>query len=356
MEEAEQNKSEQPSQHKLSQARRKGSVARGMDLGVVAALAAFGGYFWLQGPKLAARIGEAARAALTIAPQVTPSPNQMLTVTGKVLSQAGAPLLTMAAIIFLVVLAVEALQTGVVFTTEPLRPDFSRLSPAKGLKRVFTVRMLVETAKSLLKLAVYGSIAVLVVREAAAAAASVADASSLTDAMRRTGSRLLMLFVVAGVGLAVLDQLIVRRDFLKKMRMSRREVRREARDREGEPRLKQRRKQLHGELLKQSQSLRNVRGADVLITNPTHFAVALRYDSRTMAAPTVVSQGAHQVAGRLRGLAFAHGVTVVSNPPLARALFRCAFLREVPEALYPLVADVYRTTKAAREQGSAGHA
>jgi flagellar biosynthetic protein FlhB len=126
------------------------------------------------------------------------------------------------------------------------------------------------------------------------------------------------------------------------MRMSRRDVRREARDREGDPRLKQRRKQLHREFAKSSESLRNLRGADVLITNPTHFAVALRYDPKTMLAPVVVSRGAHAFALRLRRTAFLYGVVIVREPALARALFRCDLNQPVPEALFSPVAAIYR--------------
>src|SRR5262249_26525415 len=144
--------------------------------------------------------------------------------------------------------------------------------------------------KTLLKFGAYVTLAGLVIRDVVSEAASLTDGARLAEALGRVGLHLVLLCLGAALAFAVLDQIIARRDFGKKMRMSRREVRREHRDREGDARLKQRRKELHKEFARSSQSLRGVRGADVLITNPTHFAVALRYAPSTMAAPTIVSR------------------------------------------------------------------
>lgn len=351
-ENTEQNRSEQPTAHKLKKGREKGSIARGMDLGFLTALAAFLGYLWVTGPALAVRISRSAEQALVMAPQVLDSPNAILAVTGGVLLEVAKPLAFMSAVIFLVVLVFEVIQTGVIFTAEPLRPDFSRLSPAKGFKRVFSIRMLVETGKNILKMGVYVTITYLVIRHAMKAdIAAVADARGLTTALHQTGLKLLGFFLLGAILFAIFDQMIVRREFLKQMRMSRREVKRESRDREGEPRMKQRRKQLHAEFVKLSESLRNIRGADVLITNPSHFAVALKYVPEAMAAPVIVSRGSHQFAQRLKRLAFVYGVVIVQNPPLARALYRLGEINgPVPEALYQQVADIYLDMR--RKSGS----
>ncbi|MDR3508528.1 MAG: EscU/YscU/HrcU family type III secretion system export apparatus switch protein [Caulobacteraceae bacterium] len=352
MSDAEQNRSEQATPFKLAKAREKGTVARGADLGFLTALAAFCGYGWIAGAGLEARITDGARQALAGAPQILASPNEILAVTGLVLSAMVRPVAFMAAVIFVVVLVFEILQTGPVFSA--LKLDFSRLNPATGLKRVVSVRLLIETAKNIFKLGLYVGLAYVVMRQARAQAfASITDARGLAEGLSHFGFRLLVLFLAAALLFAALDQLIVRRDFQKKMRMSRREVRRERRDREGEPRMKQRRKQLHAQFSKLSQSLRNVRGADLLITNPTHFAVALRYDPRTMTAPQVVSRGAHQFAQRLKSLAFVYGVVIVQNPPLARALYRaCEIDRDIPEAFYKPVADLYLDLKKRKAESS----
>lgn len=341
---SEQNKSEQPTPYKLSKAREKGAVARGMDLGFLTSLAAFLAYSWIMGPGVQTQVARMARAAFVTAPQAAGGSSEILALTGTVMAAAARPLAFMMAVIFGVVLVFEIAQTGVVFSTEPLRMDFGKLSPAKGFKRVFSFRMLVETGKNVLKLAAYTAVAAFVILEAQRNAPAIANAADLAAALTRTGLRFLMFFTATALVFAALDQLISRRDFMKRMRMSRREIRRETRDREGEPRLKQKRKQMHREFTKQSQSLRGIKDADVLITNPTHFAVALKYDPRQMIAPMVVSQGAHGLAQRLKRLAFLYGVVIVEDRQLARELYAKAILgAPIPEIHYRRVADLYRS-------------
>lgn len=344
---SESDKSELPTPYRLQQARRKGQVARGTDLGFLTGLAAFSAYIWFFGAGLTGEIGNVARRAIASAPTMADSPQAMLTVGGMVLEGAARPMLLLAGAVFLVVLVFEVIQTGGVLSTEPLRFDMSRLNPAQGLKRVFSMRMLIETGKNILKMAVYGTLAWMTIRAAIQSGTPVVtDAGALGAGMRHDAMRMLSLFLAAAAGFAILDQLIARRDFLKRMRMSRRDVRRESRDREGDPHQKQKRKQLHREFVKASESLRNIRGADVLVTNPTHYAVALRYDPRTMTAPVVVSRGVHRFALRLRRLAFLYNVTIVREPLLARALYRCEINQPVPEALFRPVADLYRALRA----------
>ena len=343
MEGTEQDKSEQASPFKLRKAREKGQVARGMDLGFVVGLAVLLLYLWIAGPGLGGDIARASRDAIVTAPAVIGGQSELFALGGHVFGAVVKPLLIFCLGLFGTMLLFEILQTGIVFSAQPLKPDFSRLSPAKGLKRVFSKRMLVETLKNVLKLAVYACVAWLAARQALDAYfASVGDAAGLAQAMFAAGLKLLAWFVLAALGFAAVDQLLVRREFGKTMRMSRRELRREHRDREGEPRQKQKRKQLHAEFVQASQSLRGVKGADVVITNPTHIAVALRYDAASMAAPSVVSRGAGDLALRIRRLAFRHNVVVVEDKALARALYRRAALDvPVPELLYRDVAAVY---------------
>ena len=351
-EDSETDKSELPTSYKLKKSREKGQVARGTDLGFFTGLTTFLVYMWIFGEGIVEAVRRASRAALVVGPGVVGAPNELMAVTGGVLIEAAKPIALMAAAMFGVVLLFELIQTGVVFSAAPLKMDFSRLNPAQGLKRVFTVRMLVETLKNVMKLGVYTTIAYIVLRQAVDLGnAAVRDGADLARGMWAIAFRLIAWFAGAAVVFAIIDQLIARREFTKKMRMSRRDVRRESRDREGDPRLKQKRKQLHNEFAKASQSLRGVRGADIMLTNPTHYAVALRYDRATMTAPRVVSRGAGQFALRLRRLAFLHGVIIVREPTLARALYFGGRLNEeIPEALFQPVADLYLDLRA-RQRG-----
>jgi flagellar biosynthetic protein FlhB len=359
MTDVEQSRSEQATPFKLAKARERGVVARGVDLGFLTALAAFCAFAWIEGAQVRAQIAGAAARALVSAPTVAGGPNAILAVTGQVMTTAMRPLAFMAGLIFLVVLAFEIVQTGgVVFSAKPLSPDFNRLNPATNLKRFTSPRLWVELAKNIIKLASYVAIAGWVVWSARRLdAGAIASGQDLARTLAQMALRMVMLFVAAAVVFAGIDQLISRRDFASRMKMSRREVRRELRDREGDPRLKQRRKQLHREFVKLSKSLRNIRDADVLVTNPVHFAVALKYDPKTMLAPVVVSRGAHAFAQRLRRLAFVYGLTIIEDPPLARELYRRTDIDgPIPEAQYRAVADIYLKIRARKMQAAKGTA
>lgn len=352
MEQTEQDRSEQPTPFKLDKARRKGTVARGTDLGFLTALVAFLLYMWVAGAGVGDSLSRLGRDAIVTAPSLADGPNELFGLAGHLLAIAARPVAFVALAVFATVLLFELVQTGVVFSAQPLKPDFSRLNPARGLKRLFSKRLLIETFKNVLKMAVYCAVTWYVARGAVRdISASVGDGGGLAEALFASGLRLVACFAGAALLFAALDQLIVRKEYLKQMRMSRRELRREARDREGEPRQKQKRKQLHAEFTRASESLRNVRSADVLITNPVHYAVALRYDSSRMAAPILVSRGANALARRLKRLAFIHGVTIVEDRALARLLYRsCAVDSPVPENSYRQVAGIYQ---ALRNRGEA---
>lgn len=343
-EQSSQNKSEPPTPFKLNKARQQGSVARGLDLGFAVCLIAFAGYLWIFGPGLAGSVTLAAKRTLVTAPTLASGPNESLQLIGMVLATIAQPMLFLFGTLFVMVLAFEIVQTGFVFSFTPLTPQFNRLSPANGFKRIFSLRQFIETGKNVFKLVIYTALAVLVVLDARTMTVpAISDAAGLIDALARMGFRLLILFAGAAVVIAMLDQMIARKDFFKRMRMTRQETRRETRDREGDPRFKQRRRQVHREYAKLSKSLRNVRNADVLITNPTHYAVALAYDTTTMGAPKVVAQGADQLALRLKRMAFIHGVVTVENRELARNLYhRCEIDREIPETYFRAVAQIYR--------------
>lgn len=357
MDNSEQDKSEQATPFKLKRARQKGQVARGMDLGFCVGLAVLLLYFWIAGPELGTGLARASRDAIVTAPAVVGAQSELFALTGHVFGAVVKPLLLFGLALFLTTLLFEFLQTGVVFSAQPLKPDFNRLNPAKGLKRVFSKRMVVETFKNVIKLAVYTVIAWLAGRQALNDyLANVGDAAGLAGAMFAAGLKLVAWFVLAALCFAVLDQLLVRREFGRNMRMSRRELRREHRDREGEPYQKQKRKQLHSEFVKASQSLRGVKGADVVVTNPTHYAVALRYDGAAMAAPAIVSRGAGDLARRIKALASRYNVVVIEDKALARALYRAGTLEApVPETLYRDVAAVYnRVRRRGTSQAEAG--
>ena len=347
MADTDQDKSEQPTPYKLERSRKKGIVARGMDLSFLTGLGALFLYSWMGGGLLGRTTERAAHDALVVGPALTDSNASLLSAMGFVFAPMLRPMLLLFFTIFLVVLVFELIQTGVVFSAEPLKPDFSRLNPANGLKRVFSLRLLIETLKNILKFCVYATIAFLVIRGALHSdVRSVVDGRGLLETLRTTGLRLLSMVVLAAVLFMILDQIISRGQFLKKMRMNRRDIRQEAREREGEPRLKQKRKQLHREFAKASQSMRGLKKADVLVTNPQHIALALQYQPGVSTAPMVVSVGINQFAQRLKRMAFLYGIPIVENKALARELYaKSALNRPIPEHCYKPVADIYNSIR-----------
>ncbi|MGC1468445.1 MAG: EscU/YscU/HrcU family type III secretion system export apparatus switch protein [Sphingorhabdus sp.] len=344
MEGQEQNRSEEPTPFKLRRAREKGQVARGMDLGFVGSLLALAAFIIFAGQQFVTRLGDLMRISISSGIDRAEQPTQILSTVASVYWLAFKPLLLLCLAIVVILIFLELLQLrGFIFSTQPLKPDFSRLNPAKGLKRLFSLRMLKETLKNVIKMAVYSVTTGLLIWAAIGTfGPTLDDASSLAIAMESGGKQLLFTFIGLAFFFMVIDQMIVRREFHKQMRMSRREVTREHREQEGEPRLKQKRKEIHKQMREQAAGLGNVQGSDFLITNPEHFAVALKYDAASMDAPVVRSKGRNHFAQLLKRKARLVSVPVYANPPLARALYRtCSVGQPIPSSHYQDVARLY---------------
>lgn len=351
---AEQDRGEAPTAFKLQQAREKGTVARSAELGFLGGLVALAGFALVSGPALMATLAHAMRVSLSSGFTRAAEPGGAAGLLGELGWTMLAPLVLLGGTLAAIVILFEIVQLrGFILTAHPLKPDWSRLDPAKGLKRLFTARMLKETLKSLVKFAAYAGATWLVARAAVRTQAEMAgDGERLAATLYATSLRLLFAFMLVAGAVAILDQLLVRGEFTKQMRMSRREITRESRDREGEPRIKQRRRQLHRELAAQGKG--SLAGADLLVVNPEHFAVALRYDEERMAAPEVATKGRNARALALRDEAHRRGVPVIARPPLARALFRaCQIGGTVPPDHYETVAELYidlRRSRAANQR------
>lgn len=324
MEGQDQNRSEEATPFKLKRAREKGQVARGMDLGFVGSLLVLAVMILFAGPAFASRLTDLMRLTFSAGVDRAKEPVSVLSTVGDVYWIAFEPLVTMGIAMMVVLVLLELIQLrGFIFTTEPLKPDFSRLNPAKGLKRLFTMRMLKELLKNLVKLVVYSAIAWLMITGAMELHGdALGNAGRLGQAMADSAQRLLFALIGGAFIFMVLDQLITRGEFRKQMRMSRRELTRESKEREGEPRIKQKRRQLHQEMRKQAEGLGRLDGSDLVITNPEHFAVALAYDPGKMDAPVVRARGRNHFAQLLKRKARILGLPVIADPVLARALYR----------------------------------
>ena len=340
----EQNRSEDATPFKLRRAREKGQVARGMDLGFVGGLVALAGFLIVTGDSLVHKLSQLMRQSLTTGIDGASDPNRSTALIAAIYWPALQSILLLGGTVAIIVILLEILQLrGIIFSSHPLKPDFSRINPAKGLKRIFSLRMLKEAFKSIIKMAGYATVAALSVKAVIAMpGGAITDARSLAGVMQSSGMRLLFLFILLALFFGAIDQIIVRKEFNKQMRMSRREVTREAKEREGEPRIKQKRKQLHSEFVKQANGLGNLKGSDLLVVNPQHIAVGLAYDSKRMMAPQVTAKGRNNYALMLKREAFRLGIPIFENRPLARALFEhCEAGDQVGADHYRAIADIY---------------
>ena len=340
----EQNKSEEATPFKLRRAREKGQVARGMDLGFFGTLIALAAFLIITAETLAQRLGQLMRQSLTAGIGSATDPHRATAFMATTYWNALQPIILLGVTVIIVVLLLDILQLrGLVFSSHALKPDFSRINPAKGLKRLFSMRMLKEALKSIVKMAGYTTIAVFAIQSVLASPGrAMVDAQGLALAMQSSGTRLLFLFILLALFFAALDQILVRKEFSKQMRMSRREVTRESKEREGEPRLKQKRKQLHAEFVKQAKGMGSLSGSDLLVVNPQHIAVGLSYDPAHMTAPAVSAKARNNYALILKRQAFLLGIPIFENRPLARALYdECEAGGAISPNHYPAVADLY---------------
>jgi flagellar biosynthetic protein FlhB len=237
--------------------------------------------------------------------------------------------------------AATFLQTGFLFRPAALLPDLARLSPLRGLGRLLSPAVLLESAKSLAKL---GLVAWAAWQALAAALPQLPQAMFWPPGMLAAGAtrailRLLVGMLAVQAVIAALDVLWERTRHARGLRMSRQELREEHRESEGDPRIKARIRRLRGQRARR-RMMQAVPKATIVLTNPTHFAVALAYDRAAGGAPRVVAKGMDEMAARIRAVAEASRVPVLASPPLARALFRVELDSEIPAEHYKAVAEL----------------
>lgn len=237
--------------------------------------------------------------------------------------------------------AAVLLQTGWLFHTEALLPDLSRLSPRRGLKKVFGISNTVEAAKSLAKISVIGWA---VWHVLSGALATTAETLSLTtpavlDRLMRDTMHVLITVLACQGAIALFDVGWTRFRFNRQIRMSLEDIKQEQKEMNGDPRLKAKIRQLRTARARR-RMIAAVAKATVVVTNPTHYAVALTYDRGSRSAPKIVAKGMDEVAARIREAATKHGIPLVPNPPLARALHLLPLDAEVPAEHFKAVAEI----------------
>ncbi|MGI6657749.1 MAG: flagellar biosynthesis protein FlhB [Desulfobulbus sp.] len=234
------------------------------------------------------------------------------------------------------------IQIGWLFTTKPLMPDLAKFDPIKGFGRMFSKRSLVELVKSLLKVILIGWVAYQTLRNQFGEALLLVDVPVEGTIAYMAKTAVLVMGKVAAVMilLAILDFSYTRWEMEEKMKMTKQEVKEEMKESEGDPHIKSKIRSIQQQMARR-RMMAAVPGADVVVTNPTHFAVAIQYDPETMDAPQVVAKGQDLVARRIRELAREHEVPLVENPPVARLLHKKVEVgQSIPEELFRAVAEI----------------
>lgn len=336
------SKTEQATPRRLQQARERGQFAQSQDVQIWATLC--GGAL-----ALSALAPAAAERALRVGLRFLERPEQLHVDLAGLRAGVGSVLLEMAMILAptLLLLALFGIgcgvaQAGLMWAPQRLAPDFGKISPLKGAQRLLSARAVVDLSKSLAKLAVVVAVLAALLAPYVAGLEQWA-ALSPTAVLARSESILVRIAAAVAALTTVIaagDFLYQRFSFLTQMRMTRQEVRDEFKDADGDPHVKARLRRLRHERSRK-RMMAAVPTATVVITNPTHYAVALAYDMATMPAPKVVAKGVEELARRIRELAVAHGVPVVENPPLARSLHAAVDIDdEIPAGHYQAVAQV----------------
>lgn len=352
MSEGGQEKTEAPTGKRLAEARKKGQSAKTPDLGAWLGLAAA-----VMTVPMALDAGrERLQPLFGLLGDVAADPDPALVMRS--LAMAGSAIVftlgPLAAVTVVVALVSGAAQGGMHLATQAAKPNWKRLDVIKGVKQMVSPQQLWQMAKSLLKTAIIGTVLWMTIKAVLPVllTSEMLPLANIVTAVQGSAVSLIRTAVIAGLALAVVDYAVAKRKNLKELRMTRQEVKDEMKSSEGNPLIKGavRAKQRQ---MSRNRMMANVATADVVMVNPTHVAVALRYDAER-GAPRVVAKGAGHVAAKIREKAAEHGVPMVADIPLARALHSaCEVDQEVPPHLYVAVAQVLAFVMALRQRGAA---
>ena len=313
------DKTEAPTPHRLEKAREEGQIPRSRELTSLLILLVGVSVIWFGGVSLARRLSGMLSAGLHFDHSIINDPNLIL---GQIIS--------------------PVMLGGLVFSGKSLQPKFSKLNPLPGIKRMFSAQTGAELLKAILKTILVGSVTGFFLWHHWPQMMRLMAESPLTamgNAMDLVGlcARLVVLGVIPMVGFDVFFQIF---SHLKKLRMSRQDIRDEFKQSEGDPHVKGRIRQMQRAAARR-RMMADVPKADVIVNNPTHYSVALQYDENKMSAPKVVAKGAGLVALRIREIGAENNVPTLEAPPLARALYRHAEIgQQIPGQLYAAVAEV----------------
>ncbi|MBN2233017.1 MAG: flagellar biosynthesis protein FlhB [Deltaproteobacteria bacterium] len=336
------SKTEKPTPKKLREARREGRVPRSVEVSSAAILLTGLLFFYFAGQWFLGRCRWLFQEVFHHHMLLVVDQDSFFTLALFAMKQFILILGPLLALLVVVAVAANLMQVGFLFTFKPIAPKFDKVNPVSGFGRIFSLRSLVDLAKSLFKIIVLAWVAFGVYRQHFVEFFGLLNQPihDILGFLALIAFKIIWRCAVVLAVLAVLDYLFQRWDWMQNLKMTKDEVKDEFKQMEGDPQLRARIRSLQMAAARQ-RMMQEVPRADVVITNPVHLAVALRYDQERQSAPMVIAKGAGVVAENIKKTARQHGVPVVENKPLARLLFRTVKLNEpIPTDLYQAVAEV----------------
>ena len=337
-----QEKTERATPRKRSEARKKGQVGKSREIPSVAVLLAGLSTLYLFGAYMYNHIKCLMQDTFSMIAVPNHSLSWFLAFGNIVMERFIVMVLPVMIAVFITAILSNVLQVGWLLSWESVTPKLSKISPIKGIQRLFSKQTLMELFKSLAKLALVGVIAYVTVKGETDRLPSLADmeVQAILLYVLKGGLKIFIKVSLVMILLAALDYWFQRWQFEQQLKMTRQEVKEEYKRTEGDPLVKSRIKKIQYEIAKR-RMMQEIPKADVVVTNPVHLAIALRYESAEMSAPTVLAKGAGEVAERIKTLAREHDIPIVESKELAKNLYKMVEIgNEIPSILYRAVAEV----------------
>lgn len=335
-------RTEPPSPRRLEQAREDGDVPRSRELSTCLVLMAAAMGMWFMGGNMVRHLEGVMTSILALDRETATDPNMLMMHIGGDLTQLGISLVPFALLLIIAAVASPLLIGGWLFSANALIPNFEKINPLTGLGNMFSVRSLVELLKAMGKATLVGVVSWMVMSRQIEAMMGLTT-ESMQSGAEHVGHLLLVSFIAivsSLVVIAMIDAPYQMWQYSNKLKMTRQELKQESKESDGNPEIKARIRSLQREMARR-RMMAAVPKADVVVTNPTHFAVALQYTEGSRGAPIVVAKGADDVAAKIREIASEHKVPLLEAPALARALHKHTELGDqIPQALYSAVAEV----------------
>ena len=336
-----QEKTEEPTSKKIEDARKEGNVPKSQDVSsFVTLIVAIVGFFALF-PISRERMFYLYRYIDSYM-GVDFTKNDVFILSITIFREVVFMVIPLALMVAVAGILASVLQFGFLFTTKPLVPDFKKIDPIKGIKNLFSIKKFVESLKTILKVSLVMVVAYYLLLDFTKELPTTVYFSLIDQMLWLRDKALILIAVMLFIFLvlAFLDLMFVRYNYTKDLRMSKQEIKDEFKQMDGDPQVKARIRKVQMEMAKK-RMMSDIPSADVVITNPTHFAVAIRYDKEREHAPKVVAKGVDNLALKIKEIARKYDIQIVENPPLARELYKkCEVEELIPESLYKAVAEV----------------